>query len=65
MSKSEEFLQKIITCGAFALAVLASALLLIIGINVKNAGAYISGGVVLGSCLCVGIKWIVKQFKEI
>lgn len=65
MSKIDiDSLKRIGICVIFALAVLASALLLIVGIYVKNTGAYVVGGGVLFFCLCGAIKWFFKQFNE-
>lgn len=61
---NEELIRKIIAYAAFALTVLASALLLITGSYIKNLGACVVGGIVLAFCLYGVIKWFFKEFKE-
>lgn len=57
-------LKKIGIYAIFALAILASALLLIVGIYLKNTGAYIVGGCVLFFCLFGAIRWFLNNFDE-
>lgn len=65
MSKIDiDSLKRVGICAIFVLAVLASTLLLIAGIYIKNMGACVVGGIVLIFCLCGAIKWFFKQFNE-
>lgn len=67
MSKIDiDSLKRVGICAIFALAVLASALLLIAGIYIKNMGACVVGGIVLAFCLCGAVKWFSnKSTKKI